>query len=1021
MKKLLLIIFLLYILPIYSQGQIVVTKGTFPTLCNGSTTWSNQSTDIILAETNPNDFSTGSCYFVIQSVPFTIFNSAAGQVQFAVNGDITTGSISICCNQVITVSYTCPTNTKIDTIRIRGLQLQSINGAPASFDVTKQTNVSCTQNGFVAGQSVMTVNTNNNYADFTLPSPQQFCPNAAPYQLVGNPAGGVFSGSGVIGSYFYPTSVSAGSHPITYSTGNACNSTITKSVSIIPLKPSLTTNKDSICQGESITFTALGQTPFVFFKNNVAVQGPGTNNKYVTTQLASGDAIHVSSAYMGCTNYSDTITIPVNATPIVDFTISDYCAGTTNTFSSNSTIPYGTSTVSNVKWYMDVSTYYPSGSSVNHIFPSYGNHTVKSIVTLSTGCTAEKDSTFYMGPYPKAYYSWLNTCGTNDVSFVDTSKIAAGSITQWNWDFDINSTTDVNSSVQNTTYTFPAPNSYNSRLIVTSDLGCKDTLTRRVTTLQGITITKSSPYIGDFNVAKSGWDFGDDSLTTWDWSTFLPNTFKATQIISNQPVWHTGNTTNGFYNTNERSFLNSPCFNFANLTKPMIAIKMAMDTDPSTAGAILEASIDGGVTWDRVGNMDEGVAWYNNSGNDGRPGGYAKYPDNIVWSGHYDTSSAINTFNGWRVAKVKLDSLAGLNAVRFRIAFGAANSGVTKYTGIAIDSIWIGDRNKMLVLENFTQTYIVNDGDGGPILAAKNAVDYIRDQRKKDVAPIYYHCSFPRTDMYNPFYSAGPSSRVLYYGVTSVPRTVLDGNYYNGATYTGGSASARLDVGDVDARILERANFRLDVSATFNSGIITANSKIVYINPSVNYSSDIVLHTVITEDSANGDNRFSSVARQMLPDAAGDYISRNWTLNDSITLSHSWNYGTLSPSKLSVVNFIQKASTKEVLQAVYVRAPGNSGIPVILDVSNEIVDNSEILVFPNPADNEINIVSLSEGKNIENWILIDNLGREVKSGKPEHDAKSIIFNTNDISNGFHCLRINVSNGQSVLKKILINH
>ncbi|HVD99549.1 MAG TPA: T9SS type A sorting domain-containing protein [Cytophagaceae bacterium] len=767
-----------------------------------------------------------------------------------------------------------------------------------------------------------------------------------------------------------------------------------------------------------------GTFPITINPAGGTLTGNGVSGTNFSPSLAgSGNQIITYTITTSGCNFAGTTTVNVNSAPTVTLTSSDLdniiCEGDLITFTAN------TSGTANRYLFLKNSNGIqgPNATSTYAINTLANGDAISVTVDNGVNTCATNSSAIVttVGKYPKAYFKWQNTCGTNDVTFVDTSKIVTGSITQWNWDFDINSSADVNSSIQNPSYTFSHDSSYYSRLIVTSNLGCKDTLTRRVTTLQGITITKSNPYLGDFNVSKSGWDFSDDSLTTWGWGAFNPNTLQHYQIVSAQKVWHTGSV-DGYYNTNERSYLNSPCFNFQGLTKPMISIKMGMDTDYNTAGAILEISTNGGVSWNRIGNIGEGVDWYSNSGNDGRPGGYAKYSDNIVWSGHYDTSAAVNVFNGWKIAKIKLDSLSGLSSVRFRIAFGAANSGVTKYTGIAIDSVWIGDRNKLLVLENFTNTHIIPDQVGTPFLLAKNAVDHICDSRTKDVAPIYYHSSISLyNDPYNAYYSAGSSSRILYYGISTPPATVLDGNYYNGNVYSGGTAASRLDTTDVDSRILERAKFRIDLSTNIIPGNVSAKIKVIYIDPINSYNGYLYLHTVVIEDSASGDNSFSHVARQMLPDASGEGILKgSWTLNDSLTFSRTWSHNLSNP-KLGVIAFLQNNSTKEILQSVYVKGTGNSGTPVILDVSDRIIENGSVLMFPNPANNEVNIVTIAENERIAGFALIDNLGRELKNETLNNGVRSIVLNTSDINNGLYYIRVTLANGITTLNKILINH
>jgi hypothetical protein len=258
---------------------------------------------------------------------------------------------------------------------------------------------------------------------------------------------------------------------------------------------------------------------------------------------------------------------------------------------------------------------------------------------------------------------------------------------------------------------------------------------------------------------------------------------------------------------------------------------------------------------------------------------------------------------------------------------------------------------------------------------------------------------------------------VLQYSIGSVPWTIADGNAYSGNVYTGVGA---IDTNFIDSHSLQRASFELEMSTKIISGQITAAVLMKYINPYKNYNSYVVLQTVVFEDSAGGYNIYSSVVRQMLPDAAGNYISKIWVLNDSLKSVNIWNSTLSSTAKLGVVAFLQEVNTNAILQSVYVKGQGNSGSTVITDVQNSIGINGEILVFPNPANNEVTILIVSDNERIENWSLIDNYGREIKSNKLNQGI-SININTSEIENGIYMVRIFTTNGKNYLQKLIVTH
>lgn len=74
-----------------------------------------------------------------------------------------------------------------------------------------------------------------------------------------------------------------------------------------------------ICLGEAVTFTASGGTQYEFFVGAVSVQGPSATNTYVTTSLATADAVTVEvTSALNCTAISAAIVTTVNNAPVID-------------------------------------------------------------------------------------------------------------------------------------------------------------------------------------------------------------------------------------------------------------------------------------------------------------------------------------------------------------------------------------------------------------------------------------------------------------------------------------------------------------------------------------------------------------------------------------------------------------------------------------------------------------------------------------------------------------------------------
>ena len=90
-------------------------------------------------------------------------------------------------------------------------------------------------------------------------------------------------------------------------------------------------------------------------------------------------------------------------------------------------------------------------------------------------------------------------------------------------------------------------------------------------------------------------------------------------------------------------------------------MKIWWKTEFSYDGAVLQSSIDGGGTWQRVGSMGDPDNWYNDNTINAGPGGQAPV-DAHGWSG---------ASGGWVLAKHVLTGLGGKPNVKLRIAFGS--------------------------------------------------------------------------------------------------------------------------------------------------------------------------------------------------------------------------------------------------------------------------------------------------------------------------------------------------------------
>ena len=110
-----------------------------------------------------------------------------------------------------------------------------------------------------------------------------------------------------------------------------------------------------------------------------------------------------------------------------------------------------------------------------------GNITYRVERDNSLNACSSSSNTFqlnYNGPVPVADYSFVSGCIVDPVNFTDLSTVAAGTITDWSWDFGDASGTSI---LQNPTYTYSASGTYTVQLTVTTNLNCVATVSKNIT------------------------------------------------------------------------------------------------------------------------------------------------------------------------------------------------------------------------------------------------------------------------------------------------------------------------------------------------------------------------------------------------------------------------------------------------------------------------------------------------------------------------------------------------------------
>ncbi|MBO7432423.1 MAG: T9SS type A sorting domain-containing protein [Salinivirgaceae bacterium] len=167
------------------------------------------------------------------------------------------------------------------------------------------------------------------------------------------------------------------------------------------------------------------------------------------------------------------------------------------------------------------------------------------------------------------------------------------------------------------------------------------------------------PYAQDFNTSHGHWySFGDNS--TWEYGTLSGARCWATKLTENYPAC-------------DSAWLESPCFDFSNIQKPMLSFNLKADA-ANTDGLAVYFSTDNGATWTLIpyGTSYPRLSWYNTNSNIAALGTKG-------WTGNFD----------WTFIQQLLPSeLAGESSVKLKFLFqSAASDEPTGHNGFAIDDI----------------------------------------------------------------------------------------------------------------------------------------------------------------------------------------------------------------------------------------------------------------------------------------------------------------------------------------------
>lgn len=299
---------------------------------------------------------------------------------------------------------------------------------------------------------------------------------------------------------------------------------------------------------------------------------------------------------------------------------------------------------------------------------------------------------------------------------------------------------------------------------------------------------------------------------------------------------------------------------------------------------------------------------------------------------------------------------------------------------------------------------------------------------------IKYQQDFPGSgDPYTT--TEGLNKRAVYYEINSIPRMEIDGGW-------DGNANS-FDYPLYQASRAVPAAFKMNGTFTSDTLTKTYSAKVKYA-PLFNATSSILSIAILEKKTTlnvktNGENKFYSVMKKMLPDENGIQLN-NLTEGvwDSTTVIYTFNGNYRLPLNGQTANLINHTIEHSVEQFSDLTFVGwisaDDGSRQVLQAAN-FTQNTQIgiyslskninsiLVYPNPSSDYVTVeISLSENEHLKVQLL-DAAGKsiEVRNLSGNAGKMSEKLNLSKLSAGFYHLAVTDSKNNSFIRRIEVIH
>lgn len=373
---------------------------------------------------------------------------------------------------------------------------------------------------------------------------QSVCANNANVQLSGSVSGGASTGkwtsigSGVftpndstLNAVYVPSSadVTTGSVKLVLTSTNvtSCNNVSDTMVVTITPAPVVNAGPDTVyvCENNAIVnlsgSVSGGSSTGKWISSGNGVFSPDNLSLTATYTPSSGDIqngsvriILESTNNGGCYSVKDTLMVVFTSAPTVEAGANVLACTNEAAVQMNGVVSGPTSTGI---WSGGAGAYSPGSSDLNATYTptaseiSSGSLVLTLTSTNNGSCNAVSDAVQldFVAP-PLANFSGNDVCFGETTVFTDFSLNGYGTITDWNWSFGDGST----DTLQDPDYQYTQAGNYSVSLIVTTNVGCQDTLTQNVNVFE--TPVADFSFTATCNGSVTTVDFFDNASANGD-------------------------------------------------------------------------------------------------------------------------------------------------------------------------------------------------------------------------------------------------------------------------------------------------------------------------------------------------------------------------------------------------------------------------------------------------------------------------------------------------------------------------